>query len=262
MKKIILVMALVSVMLCGVNAMETNTIKILTIGNSFADNALMLLGNITKSVPGCKIIIGKANIGGCYLEKHAKLIKDCEADPSLKPYFQKYTLKERLKKDKWDVVTIQQVSHKSFKPNSYQPYADEIVACIRENAPQAEIVIHQTWAYSPKCKRLADMNLTRDDMHSGLVKCYNDLSKHYDGMIILPSGNALYESYKANPEIDLWNSDGYHANQNGCYLAGCVWFGELFGVSPKKVTYVPKGMDPEVAKKLRKVAAEVISVNN
>jgi len=258
MKKTILIMTLVLAMLCGVSAMETNTVKILTIGNSFADNALMLLGNITRSVPGCKIVVGKANIGGCYLEKHAKLIKDCEADPLLKPYYKKYTLKERLKKDKWDVVTIQQVSHKSFKSESYQPYADEIVECIKTNAPQAEIVIHQTWAYAPSCKRLPGFGITRDEMHSGLTKCYTDLSKHYDGMRIFPSGNALYKSYKQFPEINLWNSDGYHANQSGCYLAGCVWFGELFGVSPEKVTWSPKGMDLEVAKKLRKVAAEVL----
>jgi hypothetical protein len=258
MKKILLVMLLLSAMLCGVNAMETNTVKILTIGNSFADNACSMLRNITKSVPGCKIVIGQANIGGCYLKKHAKLIKDCEADSSLKPYYKKYSLKDRLKKYKWDVVTIQQVSYQSFKPESYQPYADQIIAFVKTNAPQAEIVIHQTWAYSPSCKRLADWKLSRDDMHSGLTKCYTDLSEHYDGMRILPSGNAMYESYKEFPEINLWNSDGYHANHNGCYLTGCVWFGELFGVSPEKVTWSPEGMDLEVAKNLRKVAAEVL----
>ncbi len=251
-------MSLVLFFVCGVNAIETNTVKVLTIGNSFAENACSMLGNITRSVPGCNIVIGKANIGGCYLEKHAKLIKDCEVDPTLKPYHKKFTLKELLKKDKWDVVTIQQVSSKSFKPESYQPYADEIVAFVKTNSPQAEIVIHQTWAYSPNCKRLAEWDLKREDMHSGLVKCYNDLSKHYKGMRIFPSGSAFYESYKQFPEINLWNNDGYHANQNGCYLAGCVWFGELFGISPEKVTWKPENMTDETASKLKKIASEVL----
>jgi hypothetical protein len=237
-------------------AEDVKTVKVLTIGNSFADNACTFIKQITESVPGCKIEFSKANIGGCYLEKHAKLIKDCEADPALKPYQKKYSLKELLQSDKWSVVTIQQVSHQSFRPESYHPYADEIVACIKENAPGAEILIHQTWAYAPDCKRLTGFGINREQMHEGLVKCYGDLSKNFGGLRMLKSGEAFNRSFRADPEVDLWNAkDRFHASQEGCYLAGCVWFAELFGISPEKVSYVPKGMDAEVAAKLRKAAA-------
>lgn len=238
-------------------AVETNTVSVLAIGNSFSNNARSLLRKITESVPGCKVVIGSADIGGCYLEKHAKLIKDSET-LGVKPYRGK-TLKELLTSREWDVVTIQQVSHKSFKWDSYQPYADEIVAYIKTNAPTAEIVIHQTWAYAPNCKRLDGWNMKYEDMHAGVTNCYYKLSEYYGGMRILKSGEAMYESHKKNPDIDLWNkNDRFHANKNGCYLTGCVWFGELFGISPEKVTWKPGGMSEDVAKKLRAAAASVI----
>jgi len=242
-------------------AEDVKTVKVLTVGNSFADNACTFLKQIAESVPGCRVEISKANIGGCSFEKHAQLIKGCEADPKLKPYQSKYSLKELLQKEKWDVVTIQQVSHMSFRPESYQPFADQVVACIRTNAPGAEILIHQTWAYGPDCKRLAGFALTRQQMHAGLVTCYADLSRHFGGLRMLKSGETFTASLAANPEIDLWNAkDRSHASQEGCYLAGCVWFAELFGISPEKVTYVPKGMKPAVAETLRKTAKDLTSI--
>jgi len=255
-KKIALAAAALLVSASSLLSEEVKTIKVLTVGNSFADNACTFLKQITESVPGCRLEFIKANLGGCSFDRHAKLIKDCEADPTLKPYQKKYTLKELLQQDQWNVVTIQQVSHKSFLPESYHPFADEVVACVKKNASGAEILIHQTWAYGPDSKRIEGFGITWRQMNDGLVKCYSDLARHFGGLRLLRSGEAFTESLKANPEIDLWNpKDRSHANREGCYLAGCVWFAELFGISAEKVTFVPDGMDPAVAAKRRQAAA-------
>ena len=232
---------------------QSQPIKILTIGNSFADNACQYLKQITESVEGCNIVIGKANIGGCYLEKHADLIKKCEQDPTLKPYAGK-SLKEILQQDDWDVVTIQQVSHLSFKAETFQPYADEICAFVKKYAPQAKIYIHETWAYAPDCPRLKGFGITSDQMYKGLKKNYKTLSKRYNSPI-LPSGDAFYRSFRKNEELNLWNSkDRSHASTNGCYLAGCVWFWKLFGRSPSEVAFIPEGMTEETAKFIKAIA--------
>lgn len=233
------------------------SISVLTIGNSFADNACTYLSQIAESVPGYDINVTKANIGGCSLEKHAALIGKCQEDPSLKPYYEKYCLEDLLIIREYDFVTIQQVSSQSFKPDSYEPYAGRLIKLIKENASEAEIIIHQTWAYGPGSKRLENWNMTREDMQKGLSENYSSLASEY-GLDILPSGNAFYRSFEKNPVIDLWNDDRYHANMYGCYLAGCVWFGKMFGVSPKKIRFVPEGMKPETANFLRKVAAKVV----
>ena len=243
-------------------ASANKTVKILTIGNSFAENACLYLDSITESVPDCEIIISKANIGGCSLEQHATLIQQCKEDSTLKPYYNTFTLKEIIEQDEYDYVTIQQVSHLSFKSESFQPYADTLCNFIRRHAPGAKIIIHQTWAYSKTCHRFEEFGLSRVEMHQGLVENYNNLAAHYNiGM--LPSGNAFYASYEKNPEIYLWSwGDGFHANQNGCYLAGCVWFGTLFDVSPKEIKYVPGEIGPKTAKHLREVAATEVKELN
>jgi len=236
---------------------QPQTIKLLTIGNSFADNACVYLKQITESVEGCNIVIGNANIGGCSLEKHAGLIKKCEQNPALKPYHGK-SLKEFLQQDDWDIVTIQQVSHFSFKSETFHPYADEICAFVKKYAPQAKIYIHETWAYAPDCSRLKGFGLTSDQMYKKLKKNYKALSKLYK-FPILPSGDAFYQSFKKNKDIDLWHSGGrYHANNNGCYLVGCVWFGKLFERSPKEITYIPEGMTEETANFFQSIAGKLV----
>ena len=42
-------------------------------------------------------------------------------------------------------------------------------------------------------------------------------------------------------------------SEYGCYLAGCVWFGKLFNVSPEKIKFIPEGFDPKRAVLLRKM---------
>jgi len=236
------------------------SVKILTIGNSFADNACKYLKEITESVAGCDITITKANIGGCPLDKHADLIDQCAADPNLKPYYKKYTLLELLGMDAYDFVTIQQVSTKSFKKETFHPYADRLYAFVQEHAPSAQVLIHETWAYHENSPRYSEWGVSRDEMHQGLVKNYHALSKHLKSGL-LPSGEAFYNTFAKDPEVSLWSDDNHHANANGCYLAGCVWFGVLFDQSPKGIEFVPEGMDPKTAKFLRKMAAKEVKRN-
>lgn len=118
-----------------------DTVKILTIGNSFADNATRYLEEITTSVPGKHIQIGKANLGGAPLDRHTDFIHQSKLDPTFKPYSGR-SLQEWLELDQWDFVTIQQVSHKSFKAETYHPYVDELIRFIQCHALDAEILIH------------------------------------------------------------------------------------------------------------------------
>ncbi len=237
-----------------------SSINLLTIGNSFAENALEYLDEITESVPGYEINISRANIGGASLQKHADLIAACEKDSTLKPYRDgTATLEEILTEKNYDIITIQQVSASSFKPEDYHPYTEILIDFIKEHAPSAEIMIHQTWAYSPICPRLKEFGITRDEMHTRLVKCYNDLAERTKFRLLL-SGNAYYLSYKENSNVYLWNDDGYHALDTGEYLSGCVWFGTIFNVSPEKIKYVPEVVEPETAEFLRKIAAKVVNI--
>jgi hypothetical protein len=136
---------------------EREAVKVLTIGNSFANDATFYLKAIAED-GGKQFVLGKANIGGCSLERHARHLREAEAgDPSGRAYkniedratgeFRDMSLPELLVADQWDFVTIQQQSLASCQLETYQPHADELIAAIRKYAPTAEILVHQTWAY-------------------------------------------------------------------------------------------------------------------
>lgn len=267
------------------------TVSLLTIGNSFSKNATKYLDRIAAS-RGRKFELRRADLGGCSLKRHWE-----NAQSGEKAYYGKNrSLKDMLKWRDYDMVTIQQVSFESFKPESYQPYAENLIKFIRENAPNAEIMVHQTWAYRPDHYFFArkEMDLDQDKMFEGLKACYDDLANKY-GLRVLPSGEAMRRCRQTqpvkftfpDPKFDYKNPvypqtpdqegslikgwwwrekdgkkqlilDSKHANVRGEYLQGCVWYEVLFGDNAENVTFVPEGITPEDAAFLRKVAHETV----
>ena len=194
MKRLVFAAAL----LCGVlfAAEPVREIKVLTIGNSFANSVMGALRQVVAADPSCKIKIVGANLGGCSLERHWNNFAKSEKDPSFKPYAgNKKSLQELLAEDKWDIVTIQQASRLSWKPESYQPFADNLIAAVRKLAPNAEIVIQQTWSYNSAMPRLnpgdpKSWKIDQTAMYEKLTAAYLQLAKKHQ-LRVIPVGDAV-----------------------------------------------------------------------
>lgn len=73
---------------------------------------------------GEDLVLERANHGGCELDRHWSYVEREEADPDVKLYRgNRKKLREILASRDWDIVTIQQASHKSWIADSYFPYA-------------------------------------------------------------------------------------------------------------------------------------------
>ncbi|MGI5868905.1 MAG: DUF4886 domain-containing protein [Kiritimatiellia bacterium] len=249
---------------------SSDELKVLAIGNSFSNNATRQLPALAKAA-GKKLKVVGASIGGCDFEKHVRLAEAHAADPAQgKPYGGK-SLQQMLASDAWDVVTIQQVSHKSFKPETFRPHALKLIAIIREYAPQAEIVIHQTWAYRDDHKFWGKKDFDTDVMYAGVRKTYDDFAAEV-GFRLIPSGDAMEAARRdaewgpflaGDPpaprgEKALHVKDAYHANVKGEYLQGCVWLAFLFKEKVSGNPFVPKGMTADEAAVLQRIADEVV----
>jgi hypothetical protein len=57
-----------------------------------------------------------------------------------------------------------------------------------------------------------------------------------------------------DPPIELYVSDGSHPSLAGSYLAGCVLFGKIAGLSCSTSSHVPDGLTLEQVQKLQLVA--------
>ena len=135
--------------------------RILTIGNSFSDDATRYLSQVAKS-QGVHFEVVNVCIGGCPLERHYRNMLSGAKDYLL-CYNGSYTgfnvtLEEALLSRPWDIVTIQQVSHDSPRKETFYPYITELVDYIRTCQPKAKLLLQETWAYedgSEKLEKLA-----------------------------------------------------------------------------------------------------------
>ncbi|MEZ0218459.1 MAG: DUF4886 domain-containing protein [Rariglobus sp.] len=280
------------------HAAERESLKLLAIGNSFSEDATRLLPQVVKA-GGKELIIGRASIGGCPLERHARHLKEAEAgDPNGKAYKgatdpktgqkRDMSLPEMLSAQPWDIVTIQQWSQLSFKPETFQPFADELIAAIHKYAPTAEIVVHETWAYREDHDWFKKGDgFTPSKMYAGISSTYKNFADG-KGFRVIPVGDALNLArqtprwtYATDPNFDFKNPpagqlpdqrtslnvgwkwgknkadepvltlDAIHCNAAGQYLGAAVWYQFLFNTSNIPAGFIPKGLTAEDAADLR-----------
>jgi hypothetical protein len=173
-------------------------VRLLTIGNSFSANATRYLGDLAKA-GGNTLIHRSIVVGGASLELHAGKMRANEADPKDKAglYTNGRSLKQELLSDKWDFVTIQQASIKSHDLATYQPFATQLRDYIRLHAPQARLLIHQTWAYRKDDARFlkpsgkAGEPRTEEEMYRQLSNAYATIADELN-ISRIPVGDAFY----------------------------------------------------------------------
>lgn len=216
--------------------------KILSIGNSFSDDAQRYLRAIAAR-EGVEIETLNLCIGGCSLERHASNIKSGE-----RAYFFHYngdvekedliTLDEGISMQEWDIVTLQQVSTHSFKEESFYPYIHEIAAYVREKLPNAKIYIHQTWAYEHGCPRSFEVTDGKgaEFMLEGIRAAYRRAKREIGAEAIIPSGELMELLYRGGAEKIY--RDTFHASYGlGRYAVGLLWFKLFTGRSVLNNTY-------------------------
>lgn len=277
-----------------------DVLRVLTVGNSFAYNATKYLPQLAPS-SGRKLILGHANYTGCSLEQHWNAAVAAEAGqpegaiyPPRSDGAPKRALREILREQPWDIVTIQQASRLSDETSTYEPFARNLRDYIKRYAPQAEVLFHQTWAYRADNPKFSKGG-SPATMHEAVKNACRSTAQEL-GLGVIPVGDAFHLAmlqpewtFSPDPTFDpstikfpdeppqpgslhkgwswikkpdgtwtFWN-DSTHANNYGCYLGSCVFFQSLFGEPPPENAFVPEDIAPAVAEDLRKIAREAAS---
>ena len=223
--------------------------NILSIGNSFSQDAQRYLHEIAKA-DGVDIQSFNLYIGGCPLSRHYQNMCSEEREYTLEMNGVStgfcVSLKEALRNRDWDVVTIQQVSQQSPNYDTYQPYLDELVECIRRCVPNAKIAIHQTWAYEQGSARLNEELGYGDyqEMLCDIIKAYQTAAEHIGADFIIPSGEVFGAMLENG--IDKIHRDTFHASLGlGRYALGLTWYRFLSGNEVMKNTFA--AFDEEIS---------------
>src|SRR5438132_14309827 len=109
------------------------TVRLLTVGNSFSENATKYLDRIVAA-DGNTLVHHRCVIGGSGPEQHLAKAAIHEKDPNDKAglYTSGRSLKQELLAEKWDVITIQQASIRSHDVANYRPAAKDLYDYIKK----------------------------------------------------------------------------------------------------------------------------------
>lgn len=217
--------------------------KVLSIGNSFSQDAHKWLHKLAEN-NGFDLETVNLYIGGCSLETHWKNAKENNADYEFElngnSTGRNISIHEALQLEKWDVITVQQVSGLSGLYETYEPYLSSLLSVIKAAQSDAKIFFHQTWAYE------------RDSSHADFARYDNNQATMFDcikkasekaaksiGAELIPTGTVIQILRETVPEFDYANGgislcrDGFHLSLDyGRFAAAAVW---LYTLSGKKI---------------------------
>jgi hypothetical protein len=197
---------------------EPQTVRLLTIGNSFSRNATHYLPDLAKA-GGHTLIHRPIVVGGASLQLHAEKFHKYELDINDKAgcYTNGRSLKQELAADRWGFVTIQQASIKSHDIETYRPFAGQLRDYVKKHAPQAKLLVHQTWAYRCDDPRFTKPSgkpgepPTREAMYRMLTSAYRTIAAEL-GARIIPVGDAFDKAdrdakwgYRSDAKFDFKN---------------------------------------------------------
>ena len=173
------------------------TVRLMTIGNSFSNDATAYLDDLAAA-DGNVLLLKTANVGGSPLKLHWDRAELHERDPQNKEgtYGNGRGLKEILRDGPHDFVTIQQRSLSSHDVETYRPYAAKLRDYVKQHAPDAELLLHVTWAYrvdDPRfkvTKPAPGEPRTQREMYDGLSQAYRAIAAEMKVRLI-PVGDAF-----------------------------------------------------------------------
>ncbi len=214
------------------------SVRILSIGNSFSDDAMEHFWNILNDLGIEEIILGNLYIGGCSIDRHYANMQSREAvyqyrkNTSGTWISKKDSLPNALADEAWDYVTFQQASQDSGRPNSYGNF-DALVELVKSELPRnCELYFHMTWAYQQNSTHAGFANYNNDQMtmYQSILNAVNEkVMDNTNINDVIPAGTAI-QNLRTSYLGDTLTRDGYHMSYGiGRYTVSMAWAGFFFG---------------------------------
>lgn len=233
---------------------DDGTLRVLTIGNSFSEDAVEnYLYDLAKA-KGINIIIGNLYIGGASLEQHADNISKNAGVYSyrkidkegVKTTLANQTIANTLADEKWTHISFQQESSNSGRFDTWEASLKKVYDYVSPRAtnPDVKFLLHQTWAYAKNSTHAGFANYDNDQlkMYNAIVDAVNKAKDLVEIDMIVPAGTAIQNGRTTVVE-DNFTRDGYHlAIPLGRYTAACTWFEAITGESAVGNTFKPTGV--------------------
>ncbi len=255
-----------------------STLRILAIGNSFSVNAMEYLYQIAEDLGVDEVVLGNLYIPGCNLTTHWN---NAKGDTASYEYYKNTTgewkitpgtrMSDAIKEYDWDIITLQQVSGMSGRPDTFEPYVTNLIEYVNETAtnPDMRLAWHMTWAYQADSTHNDFPYYDSDQMtmYNAIVQAVQSavVSKS-EIPIVIPAGTAI-QNARTSKIGDTLTRDGYHLSSPlGCYIAGLTWAAVLGELDVSGISYTPSAAVQErlplIIEAVEKAVATPFSVSD
>ena len=230
---------------------DDGVLKILSIGNSFSDDAMQYVYQVAKDAGVEKIKLGNMFIGGCSLATHLSNAKANKGAYDFRTNTNGTwttkggtSIKTAVESDNWDFITFQQVSGYSGVADSYGDL-DELISIVEPLCPGARLAWHMTWAYKVGSTHSDFSKYNKDQMtmYNAIVDAVNSKILTNDKIeIVIPSGTSI-QNVRTSFIGDM-TRDGYHLSFGlGRYIASMTYVKALTGLSIDNSLTRPNDVD-------------------
>ncbi|QQR91483.1 MAG: hypothetical protein IPJ88_07095 [Myxococcales bacterium] len=168
----------------------------------------------------------------------------------LRLHWRKMKSRKRVEEGDWNHVVVQERSsdplHSGLK---FYWYGLRFVRAAHRIG--AKPLLFQTWPRKAghELYQSAWSGENPERMLEKISSAYQKLAAMSDASVI-PVGEKWWKVLQHFPGIELYDEDGHHASLAGAYLTACT-FAQAFGVDLKQTDFVPKDLNPELARCLR-----------
>ncbi len=232
-------------------------LKVLMIGNSFADDTLFYSARVAGSY-GFNLTLYDAYIAGCTINQHYTNLNNDSTSYSMRrlngsqwDYRDNMSLRNIVLSNSWDIITFQQASAEVGRSDSYNNLAS-LVSSVRSLVGSTpKFYWHQTWAYDSDYHDYYDyfsyFNNDQIAMYDAINDCYSNRVAAlgvFEKMI--PAGTAV-QNMRTSYMKETFTRDGKHMSSvHGRYLLALNFLSNVFDVDldMSPCSYLPNEVDP------------------
>ncbi len=224
---------------------DDGSLKILTIGNSYSDDAMEYVYNIAKSLGIEDVEVANLRYNSCSLAMHLDNAKNDKGVYMYRHWVNgaekwtdygswssngTYKISQAVTDADWDFIVFQQVSTSSTNASTYDDL-NELIAIVEELNPTAKLAWHMTWGNK------ATTDLT---MYNGIVSAVQEKILTNDKIdVVIPVGTAIQNARGTSVSLDAVMRNNHLGYGLGRYIAGLTFIKTLTGLSIDNISYVP-----------------------
>lgn len=242
-----------------VTVKKMNKLNVLMIGNSFSEDTVRWVYDITASLNIENVNVCNMYIGGCNLDTHYNNAVNNSPNYDFQTYVNGEwthntgkTLEYGITYYDWDYISLQQSSGVTGIASSFSKL-QPLMNYIKEKATNKnfKFLWNMTWAFQSDSTHTAFVNYNYDQkiMYNAIIKCVKSEILTKDFYKVIPSGTVM-QNVRSSFIGDTVTRDGYHLSYDlGRFCAGLNLVYTLSGLDISSLSFAPSGV-PESYKKV------------